>query len=197
MADDDVRDPLTLLADDRARARERDDPCASLCTLASVDAAGHPQARTLVLRDVDDRLAVFGNETSPKWQQMATAASLAVVVWLPTLQVQYRLQCTTRPVPKPRVHESWLLRPETPKRLDWFYTREAAQSTAVASREALLAKLEGLTLREPLLAPRTAAGVFLEPAAIERLDLATDDGVHDRVLYRRQADGWHTVTLVP
>ena len=56
MADDDVRDPLTLLADDRARARERDDPCASLCTLASVDAAGHPQARTLVLRDVDDRL---------------------------------------------------------------------------------------------------------------------------------------------
>ncbi len=197
MADHGSHDPLTRLADDRARARERDDPCANLCTLASVDAAGHPQARTLVLREVDDRLAVFGNETSPKWQQMAGSASLAVVVWLPTLQVQYRLQCDTRPVPKPRVHESWLLRPEAPKRLDWFYTRELGQSTAVTSRDELLARLEGLTLRDPLLAPRTAAGVFLEPATVERLDLATGDGIHDRILYRRQADGWHAVTLVP
>lgn len=189
--------PLDLLDEDRGRARERNDPCATLCTLATVDAAGHPQARTVVLRDVDGRLAVFGNETSPKWSQMALSASLAVVVWLPTLQVQYRIQCDTRPVPKSTIQESWQLRPETPKRLDWYYTRVQPQSSAIENREALAKGLAGLRLREPLVAPRTAAGVFLEPITVERLELANPDGLHDRRLFRHQADGWREVVLVP
>lgn len=197
MSQRDAANPLTLLHGDRARARELQDPCANVCTLASVDAAGHPQARTLVLRDLDGRLAVFGNETSPKWQEMTHSASLAVVLWLPTLQVQYRLQCDTRPVPKQQVHQSWQLRPEAPKRLDWFYTRVQAQSTAARSREALIEGVRSLKLREPLVAPRTAAGVFLEPMAVERLDLNTPEGIHERVLFRYQPGGWQVVTLVP
>ncbi len=189
--------PLDLLDEDRGRARGQNDPCANLCILASVDAAGHPQARTVVLRDVDGRLAVFGNETSPKWSQMTLSASLAVVVWLPTLQVQYRLQCDTRPVPKSIIHESWQLRPEPPKRLDWFYTRVQPQSSAIEHRQALTDGVGGLQLREPLVAPRTAAGVFLEPITVERLDLATSDGIHDRRLFRVQATGWREVVLVP
>lgn len=189
--------PLDLLARDRARARELDDPCANLCTLASVDAAGHPQARTVILRELDGRLAVFGNETSPKWQQMALSASLAVVVWLPTLKLQYRLQCDTRPVAKSVVHESWQLRPDAPKRLDWYYTRVQPQSSAIDSRDALLSGVAGLSLREPLVAPRTAAGVYLEATVVERLDLDMADGIHDRRGFRRRADGWHEYTLVP
>lgn len=189
--------PLTLLAADRRRARERDDPCANLCTLATVDASGHPQARTLVLRDLEGRLALFGNETSPKWRQIASNPSLAIVVWLPSLQLQYRLQCTPRPVAKSVVQESWQLRPETPKRLDWFYTRVQPQSSAIDGRAALAAGVEGLRLREPLVAPRTAAGVYLEASFVERLDLATADGLHDRRAYRHHGSGWQTFTLVP
>lgn len=190
-------DPLGLLSADRQRARARDDPCANVCTLASVDAAGHPQARTVVLRDVEGRLAVFGNETSPKWRQLESSASLAVVVWLPTLDVQYRLQCLTRPVSKSTLHASWQLRPEMPKRLDWFYTRVQPQSSAIDSREALQSGVAALHLREPLKAPRTAAGVFLEPTLIERLDLATEDGIHHRQGFRRHASGWREFVLVP
>lgn len=190
-------DPLALLAGDRQRAQELDDPCATLCTLASVDAAGHPQARTVVLRDLDGRLAIFGNDTSPKWRQIELSVTLAVVVWLPSVNVQYRLQCDTRPVPKPVVHQSWQLRPEAPKRLDWLYTRVQAQSSAIESRQALQDAVAGLTLREPLVAPRTAAGVYLEPIMVERLDLNVADGIHDRRGFRRQPDGWQTYTLVP
>jgi pyridoxamine 5'-phosphate oxidase len=186
-----------MLERDRSIARERNDPCANLCTLASVDGAGNPQARTVVLRDVDGRLAIFTNETSPKWRQMELSATLAVVVWLPSVNVQYRLQCETRPVAKPKVHESWQYRPEPPKRLDWFYTRVQAQSSVISGRAELLDALDGLRLREPLVAPRTAAGVYLEPVSIERLDLATESGVHDRVLYRHQAGGWTRAILVP
>lgn len=190
-------DPLALLHADRALARERQDPCANLCTLATVDAAGHPQARTLVLRDLEARLAVFFNETSPKWQQMSLSASLAVVVWLPTLNVQYRLQCDTRPVARSVVHDSWRQRPDAPKRLDWFYTRVQAQSSVVGGRDHLLSQVDALELRLPLEAPRTAAGVFLEPFIVERLDLDQPEGVHDRRHFQRRADGWHVSTLVP
>jgi pyridoxamine 5'-phosphate oxidase len=189
--------PLALLAADRSQARQLADPCADLCTLATVDSAGHPQARTVVLRELDGRLAIFLNETSPKWQQLEHAQSLAVVVWLPSVNVQYRLQCESRPVAKPHVYESWQLRPEAPKRMDWFYTRVQPQSTPVDSRDALLDQVGALQLRDPLVAPRTSAGVYLEPFRIERLNLAMPDGIHDRRSYQRRADGWHETVLVP
>jgi pyridoxamine 5'-phosphate oxidase len=189
--------PLDLLIEDRSRARERQDPCANLCTLATVDEAGHPQARTVVLRELEGRLAVFGNDTSPKWQQIERSGSLAAVVWLPSLDVQYRLQCTTRPVAKALLQQSWQLRPEAPKRMDWFYTRVQPQSSAIDSRVSLLDALNELRLREPLVAPRTAAGVYLEPTLIERLDLGMADGIHDRRAFRHHPGGWHEITLVP
>lgn len=189
--------PLEQLAADRVRARELADPCANLCTLATVDAAGHPQARTVILRDLDGRLAVFLNETSPKWQQFGQAAPLAVVVWLPSVNVQYRLRCHTRPVAKQVVQESWQLRPAAPKRLDWFYTRVQAQSSPIGDRQSLLDQVGDLKLRQPLVAPRTAAGVYLEALSVERLDLGMVDGIHDRRSFQRRADGWHETVLVP
>ncbi|MFW6094163.1 MAG: pyridoxamine 5'-phosphate oxidase family protein [Pseudomonadota bacterium] len=191
------RNPLELLAADREQARARQDPCANLCTLATVDTGGHPQARTLALRDLQGRLAVFLNETSPKWRQLQASASAAVVVWLPSLEVQYRLQCDTRPVVRTDVHESWKLRPDTPKRLDWFYTRVQPQSSPLSGRELLERHLSTLALREPLVAPRTAAGVYLEPFRIERLDLTMPDGLHDRRSFERHSRGWHETVLVP
>lgn len=192
-----AEDPLDTFAFDRSRARECGDPCAGLCWLATVDELGQPQVRTVVLRELEGRLAVFGNETSPKWQQLRQGPSVAATVYLPSLEVQYRLQCVTRPVPKPLLHQSWQLRPEMPKRLDWYYTRVQPQSSTVASREALRAQLDGLRLRQPLVAPRTAAGVYLEPTFVERLDLRAPDGLHDRRGFRRHAGGWVAITLVP
>lgn len=186
-----------MLTDDRERARLQADPCASLCTLATVDAGGHPQARTVVLRELDGRFAVFCNRTSPKWRELEQSPTLAVVVLLPSLDLQYRLQCSTRPVDRSLLHASWSLRPDVPKRLDWFYTRVQPQSSTVDSRDTLLDGLNRLRLREPLTAPRTAAGLYLEPTWVERLDLAADDGVHDRRGYRRDAQGWRELVLVP
>jgi pyridoxamine 5'-phosphate oxidase len=188
-------DPLIKLADDRRQARESDDPCAGLCTLASLNDAGWPDARTLVLRDVDGRLAVFVNATSPKFAHLDR---VSVVVWLPTINVQYRLRCTTSPVPGRLVAESWQLRPEPPKRMDWLYTLQQGQSTAIASRDALLDTLAGLALPDPLVAPETARGLFLNPEQIDRLDLGMDNGVHDRRRYLPgNPGGWIEEVLVP
>ena len=189
-------DPIAILLDDRARARSLEDPCASLCTLANIDEHGAPQARTLVLRELEERLAVFINTTSPKWQALL-AGPVTLVVWLPSLQVQYRLGCATAVVPQELVHESWHLRPEPPKRLDWFYTHVQAQSSEVTSRDALLDALAALDAPEPLTPPATAHGLFLEPQHLERLHLGQDNGVHDRQLFRREGVAWTVTTLVP
>jgi hypothetical protein len=82
--------------------------------------------------------------------------------------------------------------------MDWLYTLEQAQSSAVESREALLEILGGLDLPDPLIAPDTARGFFLEPELIERLDLGMDNGVHDRRRYLPgNPGGWLEQVLVP
>ena len=161
-----------------------------------MDKAGLPQQRTLVLRDLEDRLAVFVNATSPKWPSLSER-QISVLVWLPMLNVQYHLACRTSPVPEHIVHASWLLRPDPPKRMDWLYTPSAPQSSSVESREHLLSALAALTLPEPLIAPPTARGLYLHPLTIERLDLSQSNGVHDRRSYHRDADGWVETTLIP
>jgi len=189
-----VSDPLRRLADDRQMARERNDPCAGLCTLANLDGSGWPESRTLVLRDLEDRLAVFVNATSPKFQHLDR---VAVVVWLPSLNVQYRLRCLTEPVPQGLVAHSWQLRPDPPKHMDWLYTLRRAQSSPIDSREDLLEELAGLDLTEPLTAPETARGFFLLPQLIERLNLGMENGVHDRRRYRLGNPTWTEEVLVP
>lgn len=191
-----VADPIAMLRDDRSRARALSDPCAGLCTLANVDAQGIPQARTLVLRDVEERLAVFVNTTSPKWESLQSGP-VSIVVWLPTLQLQYRLVCETEVMPQALVHESWHARPEPPKRMDWFYTRIQAQSSPIGDRERLLAAFESLAAPEPLTPPETAHGLYLHPNMLERLHLGQDNGVHDRQHFSRHQTGWRVQTLVP
>ncbi len=105
--------------------------------------------------------------------------------------------CVTRPVEPDLVHDSWRLRPPTPKRLDWYYTTRRAQSTTIADRATLLEELGEVDLPEPLEAPETARGFYLEPDWVERLHLGQDNGVHDRVRYTHHSATWTLETLVP
>lgn len=188
-------DPVGLFNSDRSRAREAEDPMAHLCTIANVDPDGRPQMRTLVLREVDGQLAVFINATSPKWAHVQT--HIVLHTYWPSVQVQYRMQASAEPVPQTLVHDSWHQRPDAPKKMDWFYEQHGVQSSAIGSRENLLAKLDAVQLPEPLQAPDNARGLLLHPLEIERLDLTQPNGVHDRQLFRFAESRWHQETLVP
>ena len=189
-------DPLQRLAADRAKARTANDPMAALCVLATVDAQGQPHARTLVLRELGSRLALFMNTTSPKFTQLRTGKA-SICIYMPSIQVQYRAIVYLLPVERALIDESWLSRPRMPKVLDWFYTDLQAQSTAVSSRADLKSVLENLVLPDPLVAPDTACGFYLEPREIERLDLAQPDGLHDRTCWTLSGGTWSVETRVP
>ncbi len=187
--------PLTLFADDRARARAEQDPMAALCNVANVDHTGAPQLRTLVLRDVDGHLAIFVNATSPKWTHLHNG--FVVHTYWPSVQIQYRMQAKAEPVELEVVHDSWHLRPDMPKRMDWFYEQHAVQSSPIESRAALLERVHSVNLPDPLAAPENARGLLIHPYEIERLDLTQPDGVHDRTRYTFVHDKWQMSTLVP
>lgn len=201
-----MSDPIALLRAHRAAARAQGDASAELCTLCTVE-RGEPRARTLVLREIEvragkmagtsgaaaTRLGVFLNRTSAKHAQFAESATVAVLVYLPSVHAQYRLTCRLEAVPAAIVRARWGLRPTMAKRLDWLYERHA-QGTAVPSRAALADQLQAPC---PDVAPATAIGYYIEPLEVERLLLAQPDDIHDRRRYRRVEGGWVEETLVP
>ena len=165
---------------------------ANLCILATAGTEG-PEARTLVLRDVDDRLGLFFNGHSPKAREVGHSDAVAVLVYLPSLSLQYRLHTTLTAIPADIVHANWQYRPDVPKKMDWLYERHP-QSSEIASRQMLI---EELPIATPDRAPTSAIGYFLVPLAVERLDLGQANGVHDRRRYTRQGETWHEQILVP
>ncbi len=189
-------DPITRLNADRASARTANDPMAALCTLATVDAQGQPHTRTLVLRELGQRLALFMNSTSPKFNQLQSQRA-SICIYLPSIQVQYRALVVLQPVEREVIAESWQLRPHMPKVLDWFYTNVQPQSTVMDSRARLKSALDELALPDPLIAPATACGFYLVPHQVERLDLAQPDGLHDRTCWTLSGDTWLMETKVP
>lgn len=190
-------DPLTWLVSDRAKARTANDPWANLCVLTTVD-RGLPQARVLVLRDIQDRLAVFLNATSPKQRQIAANAQVSVLTFLASCGVQYRIAATTTPIPQSVVHGSWRDRPRIPKVMDWLYHHHAPQSTVVSSRDALKSMYETVhaTLAADPDAPPGAIGYFIDPYEVERLQLAGDD-IHSRERFSLADERWRRDVLIP
>ena len=191
-------DPVALLREDRARATECGDAMANLCVVATVD-AGEPEARTMVLRDLEPALSgppsfgLFVNSTSPKFREFRQSATVMIVVYLPSLSLQYRLRCTLDPLPEGLVRASWQLRPSIPKRMDWLY-EDRPQSSAIDSRAQLMGLLAG---PDPAAAPGSAMGFRLLAESVERLDLDTSDGVHDRRRYVFDGQAWSEEVLVP
>ena len=174
-------DPLALLLEERSLARAQGDPMADLCSFATVDATGAPQVRTLVVRDLEQGLAVFVNQTSPKWQQLEYRARAQVLLYLTTLKVQYRLDVRTAPIPKHIVDQSWHLRPDVPKVMDWLYLQHFPQSTS---------------LEDPPTAAPSARGLYLKPDRVERLELV-ENAIHHRTGYTLAQGIWSSTPLVP
>ncbi len=89
-------DPLSLLADDRRKARAANDPWANLCALATIDAIGEPQARVLVLRDLERDLRFSSTARVRNRPKSSSPRRHAVLVYLASLGVQYRTVRGTR-----------------------------------------------------------------------------------------------------
>ena len=209
-------DPLGRLHEDRRQARQRQDPWAELCVVATVTAGGEPSARVLVVREfglatktssphseqrhtgtANPALGIFVNASSPKFEEFSRSSTVAVLIYLPSVMAQYRLRCTLDAIDPAVVREAWRMRPEVSKRMDWLYETHP-QSTEITSRQTLLdAVASEARAEEPLLAPESAVGYLFQPIEVERLDLGHPDAPHDRRRYSAREGDWVESVLVP
>ena len=92
--------------------------------LASVDSEGLPQARTLVLRGVDEAsqtLQFFTDSRSPKALQIQHSAQIQLVFWSPALKWQLRVTAMARvETSGSEVDAAWQRVMQSPARQDYL-----------------------------------------------------------------------------
>ena len=192
---------IEQLQADQTAANAQQDPNANVCFFATVDAAGSPQVRTLVLRHIaETSIMLFVNTSSPKWQQLLKQPRCQALLWYPSLQIQYRLSGIAEALASETIQDNWHKRPLRAKLLDYFYDRTSPQSSRMTSRADLLEQFEALSQRVATadLKPSDAAiGLLVQLDQIERLDLSQNDLPHERAVFERTENGWMAHALVP
>ena len=108
--------------------------------LASVDADGAPQARTVVLRRADPAarvLEVFTDRRTPKVAQLRTAPRAVVVFWSNRLHWQLRVQARAEVlVDGPAVHQAWARLAQGSSAADYLAPRAPGTPLSVEAGEA-------------------------------------------------------------
>lgn len=190
-----IEDPLALLSHDRSEAHRTNDPLVDRCVLGTVDRKGYAALRTLVLREIDDRLALFYNRTSTKHVELMKGGQRgSLLIFLPSIGVQYRMESRFEEIPRSVIEEHWQLKPDAAKRMDSIYERHP-QSTVIDDFDAF-ETLFAATVA-PRKSPPNGYGVFIVAEVVERLELRSDPQMHGRKIYRREGNDWRVHHLVP
>jgi pyridoxamine 5'-phosphate oxidase len=180
---------------DEAVASGMPDPNAM--TLATIDADGRPSARIVLLKEVDARgFVFFTSYGSRKAAALAAEPRAALVFFWWSQHRQVRIEGAIAPVASAESDEYFASRPRESN----LSAMSSPQSQPIADRAELEARVAATTAAwdgKELVRPDTWGGYRLAPDAVE-LWQGQPDRLHDRVLYRRDADGaWSRVRLAP
>ncbi len=165
--------------------------------LATVDAAGQPHCRVLLLKGLDARGFVFySNYTSAKGRQLAQHPQAALTFFWPALERQIRIEGTVEQISGEESDAYFNMRPLGSR----LGALASEQSQPLASREILEATLAELEQRYANEAPPRPAhwgGYRMLPQRMEFWQGRTCR-LHDRLNYQLQKDGrWTRERLAP
>lgn len=165
--------------------------------LATVDADGLPDARTVLLKHLDDDGPVFFTDaTSPKARQLEQLPEAALVFYWEPLERQVRWRGSVDTASDAIADACFERRPRASRITTWA----SRQSERLASRRELDERYEEMEARfddDPRV-PRPAhwQAYRLRPRTVEFWQ-ARARRLHDRLLYTRIGDTWETSWLYP
>jgi pyridoxamine 5'-phosphate oxidase len=165
-------------------------------TLATVDAAGQPAARTVLLKGIDRRgLTFYTNLESRKARELTANAKAALLFWWPPHARQVRFEGAIEAVADAESDAYFASRPRGSQIGAWA----SAQSSVIADRAALEAAERAIAARfagGPVSRPPFWGGYRLVPERVEFWQGRTNR-LHDRLRYSRQGAGWRIERLAP
>jgi len=189
-------DPVTLFRswfDDAVAAGIE---LADALALATADPTGQPSVRMVLLKGFDQRgFIFFSNYESRKGGELAGNPRAAMCVWWQPLERQVRIEGTVSRLPVDESDAYFATRPREANlgALASPQSRELRDRTDLEERlAATRAAWEG---RE-LIRPPHWGGYRLIAATVEFWQ-GRADRLHDRLLYRREGDGWALARLAP
>lgn len=192
----DVADPLALFRTwfDQAEAREPD--LHNAMSLATATAEGRPSVRLVLLKDFSSQGFVFYTNTeSRKGTEIAANPAAAVCFHWKSLRRQVRIEGDLVPVTAAEADAYWATRPRESQLAAWA----SAQSRPMPSRALLqtrVAECEARFAGKPVPRPDQWTGYCLVPRNIEFWH-DVRNRLHDRLIFRRIGDDWHSERLYP
>jgi pyridoxamine 5'-phosphate oxidase len=197
LSEGDLRaDPISMFGGwyDDARAAGIHEPNAMVVATAS--ARGVPSARLVLLKGVsDDGFVFFTNSRSRKGEELTANPACALLFpWHP-LERQVRVDGTASPLAQEAVDAYFAVRPRGSQLGAWA----SHQSRVVSGRDELdreYAAAETRYAGGDVPTPEEWGGYLVRPEAVEFWQ-GRPGRMHDRLVYRRAAEGWRTERLAP
>jgi pyridoxamine 5'-phosphate oxidase len=188
----DPLDQFRIWLDEALRA-ELDEPYAM--TLATVDAAGQPSARIVLLRGADARgFAFFTNYDSRKGNELAERDRAALLFYWAPLERQVRVEGRVARVSDADSDDYFARRPRGSCIGAWA----SPQSAVIPDRQWLEKRVADFDREHGDNVPRPPnwGGYRLVPERFEFWQ-GRESRLHDRLVYRQAADGWAVERLAP
>ncbi len=189
-------DPLRQLATWLADAERAGVALPNGFALSTADAEAVPSVRFVLLRGLGaDGLRFVTNQASRKGRDLAVNPRAAAAFWWPALDRQVRAAGPVTALGSDESVAYW----RTRARGSQLSASASAQSQEIASREDLEGRVREVAERYPeeVPLPPTWGGYLLSPETVEFWE-SRSDRLHDRVEYRRGADGsWRRRRLQP
>jgi pyridoxamine 5'-phosphate oxidase len=191
-----TRDPIDLFQEWMAEAvrSEPNDPTAM--SLATVDGAGNPSVRMVLLKGVDPRgFAFYTNFESRKGQELLAQPRAALCFHWKSLRKQVRIEGPVEIVSDAEADAYFHSR----ARVSQIGAAASDQSRPLDKRatlEAKVAEIEAHYAGQPIPRPPHWAGFRVVPTAVE----FWKDGafrLHDRIRFERAGLDWRTERLYP
>ena len=189
-------EPIGLFVEwlDDARRHEANDPNAM--TLSTVDAAGAPDSRIMLLKDIDDRgFSFYSNRESAKGEQLDARPVAALLFHWKSLRRQVRVRGRVEPVGAAEVDAYFASRARESRIGAWA----SDQSRPLPDRETLEAAVAREAARfegEDVTRPERWTGWRVVPDAVE-FWRDRPFRLHDRLRFERDGQAWRRTRLWP
>ena len=190
-------DPVLMFRDWFTDVRKANLHEPNAMVVSTVGADGRPSSRMVLLKGFDDDgFRFYTNTASRKGRELAANAACSLLFPWHLLERQVRIDGTAEPLSREEVAAYFAVRPRDSRLGAWA----SHQSQPVDGREELVAAYDEVARRfaddEEVPVPEEWGGYLVRPEVVEFWQ-GRPSRMHDRLVYRRADDGWHTERLAP